>query len=297
MPQTMQALIDLWRRQEKPVIVVLDTSRFGDAIRDMALTAGMPFLSRIDDALRVIDLMLAERAIGDTPETAPRPDGLPAAAASVPAGYLTEPSAKALFASYGIPVPRDAIARTAQEAAVAAESIGFPVVLKGISATIVHKSDSGLVKLRLADAAAVRQAFAAIATVLGDDPSVSVQEMIAGQVEMIVGARRDETFGPLVLVGFGGTLVEVIADVRVACAPVSREQAEAMLRELTLWPLLEGVRGSPRLDIAALVDVIVRLSWLAHDLGDRLVDLEINPVLVRAGDGGVCAVDGRGTLS
>jgi acetyl-CoA synthetase (ADP-forming) len=298
MPQTMQALIDVWRRQEKPVIVVLDTSRFADNIRQMALDAGMPFLSRIDDALRVIDLMIAERgfdaAIADLPARPGGPVALPATLAS---GYLTEPAAKALFAGYGIPVTREALAHDAAGAVAAAERLGFPVVLKGVSDTIIHKSDSGLVKLRLADGDAVRQAFADVAAVLGVAPVVSVQEMVEGKAEMIVGARRDPTFGAQILVGFGGTLVEVIADIQIACAPVSPDGAEAMLRRLTLWPLLDGVRGGARLDVAALVDLIVRMSWLAHDLGYKLVDLEINPVLVRAGDGGVCAVDGRGTIA
>jgi acyl-CoA synthetase (NDP forming) len=113
---------------------------------------------------------------------------------------------------------------------------------------------------------------------------------------LILGTQYDADFGPMVLVGFGGILVEVLKDVRLAPAPVSHARAHAMLRELAFWPVLQGVRGRPALDVEAAADALVRLSWLAADLGPRLVELDINPLIVRAANGGAVAADARATL-
>ena len=304
MPETVDAVIAAWRTAEMPVVFVLDTSRFGENVRQRLLQAGLPFLTRIDDAIRVLDVLVRERAFVAAPaDTAPRrPDGAEHVAVGAPAGFLTEPEAKRLFAGHGIATTRERSVRTADEAVAAAEAIGYPVVAKGVSRQVVHKSDRGLVHLALGDAGAVRAAFDAIAAALAaaggtDGPEVVVQEMVAGDAELIVGARRDPTFGAQVLVGFGGVMVEILRDVQIATAPVTVEAARAMLRRLTLWPMLDGVRGRPGLDVDAVVETMTRLSWLAHDLGPRLVDLEINPLIVRAKGCGAVAVDGRGTIA
>jgi succinyl-CoA synthetase beta subunit len=124
----------------------------------------------------------------------------------------------------------------------------------------------------------------------------SVQEMVRGEAEVIVGVRRDEQFGPIVIVGLGGIAVEILNDVAVATAPVSAQRVRAMIAELRTAPLFSGARGRPPLDIAAIAHAVERISWLACDLGARLVDLEVNPLIVRANDGGAIAVDGRATL-
>jgi acetyl-CoA synthetase (ADP-forming) len=124
-----------------------------------------------------------------------------------------------------------------------------------------------------------------------------VQEMAQGGVaELILGARHDPEYGPMVLAGLGGVLVEVLRDVQSAPAPLSAADAEAMLRRLRLWPVLAGVRGRPVADIAAAADALVRLSWLAADLGPRLAELDINPLILRAQGRGAIAVDGRAML-
>jgi acetyl-CoA synthetase (ADP-forming) len=120
--------------------------------------------------------------------------------------------------------------------------------------------------------------------------------MVQGGTELIVGARHDPQFGPLALVGLGGVFVEVLRDVQMWPAPVSPPGAAAMLRRLKSWPLLAGTRGRPALDIEAVADTVARLSWLAHDLGPRLIDIEINPLIVRAAGLGAIAVDGRANL-
>jgi acetyl-CoA synthetase (ADP-forming) len=309
MPQTVEAIIGVWRAARKPVVFVLDTSRFGEDVRWRLLDAGMPFVTRIDDAMRVLDLLLRERdqtpaATGapQRPAGAPKwPAGAGPQSATVPAGFLTEPEAKSIFRAYGIATTREQTVRTARDAVIAAETIGFPVAAKGVSRRVVHKSDLGLVRLALADTNAVARAFDEIASALAaagdpDGPNVVIQEMVRGEAELILGARYDETFGAQVLVGFGGIMVEVLRDIQVASAPLGPEQAHAMLRRLSLWPVLAGVRGRPPLDVDAVADALTRLSWLAHDLGSRLCDLEINPLIVRVAGRGAVAVDGRGTI-
>ena len=301
MPQTADALIEAWQRGTKPVVAVLDTSRFADGIRQQLLNSGMPFVSRIDDALRTLDLLVRERDRAAKVSHAPsvRPVGAGPLPAVLPVGALTEAEAKTLSRTYGLMTSRDTVAQTVDAAVAAAEASGFPVVIKGESRQIVHKSDAGLVRLALPDADAVRRAFTDIAGVLSkaDEPTrVLVQEMVRGDAEVILGARYDAAFGAQVLVGAGGVFVEVLKDVQIASAPLSTTDALGMLQRLQYWPILNGVRGRPRLDIEAVVDALVRLSWLAHDLGARLQDLEINPLIVRKAGQGAVAVDGRGTL-
>jgi acetyl-CoA synthetase (ADP-forming) len=124
----------------------------------------------------------------------------------------------------------------------------------------------------------------------------SVQEQIAGGVELVIGVRRDPQFGPIVLLGTGGVAVEIIKDIAVSIAPVSRSRALQMVDELRMSPLLKGARGRPVADVEAVVDAVELISWLACDLSDRLVDLEVNPLIVREKGEGAVAVDGRATL-
>jgi succinyl-CoA synthetase beta subunit len=199
-------------------------------------------------------------------------------------GFLTEPETKALLSAYGITVSEDRIVATRQQAVAAAQQITFPVVLKAVSRRIVHKSDGGFVHLKLEGERAVAAAFDAIAAAWpdGDEPlAVSVQPMVQGDIELIVGARRDPQFGPLVLVGLGGVFVEVLQDVQMWPAPLNAATALAMLHRLKAWPLLAGARGRAPLDVEAVADAVARLSWLAHDLGPRLIDIEINPLCSR----------------
>ncbi|HWX49376.1 MAG TPA: acetate--CoA ligase family protein [Roseomonas sp.] len=298
----------LAREGGKPILYAMTAGKVGDGARKAMAAANFPWFDRTGDVLQVLRAMEAEAAgrdRGTAPPAArpagagPLPEGLPK---GLSAGPLTEPEAKRLMAAYGIPVTRERLVTTAGEAVAAAEAIGFPVVLKGVSRAVVHKSDLGLVHLRLQDAEAVREAFADLQARLdraapGGAEGVLVQEMAqGGEAELILGTTCDPDFGPMVLVGFGGVLVEVLKDVQLAPAPLSAQDAEAMLRRLALWPVLAGVRGRPAADVPAAVDALVRLSWLAHDLGARLAELDINPLILRAAGQGALAVDGRATL-
>ncbi|MDN3563949.1 acetate--CoA ligase family protein [Paeniroseomonas aquatica] len=288
----------LAREGDRPLLYVMTAGEVGNDARQAMRDADFPFLDRVADALAVLRALEAEAAGRDRASLPPpaRPAGAGPAPA-LPTGALTEAEAKRLAAAYGIPVTREVLAVDAESAVTAAGTIGYPVVLKGVSRAVVHKSDLGLVKLRLADAAAVRAAFAEIAAALPEREGVLVQEMARGEAELILGARWEPGFGPLVLIGFGGVLVEVLADVQLASAPLRPADAESMLRRLKLWPVLAGVRGRPALDVAAAVDALVRLSWLAADLGPRLVEMDLNPILLRAAGEGAIAVDARATLA
>ena len=123
-----------------------------------------------------------------------------------------------------------------------------------------------------------------------------MQETIRGEAEVIVGIRRDEQFGPVVMVGLGGIATEILNDVAVATAPVAAARVRSMIAELRTAPLFAGARGRPRLDVEAIAEAAERMSWLAHDLGARLTDLEVNPLIVRREGGGAVAVDGRATF-
>ncbi|MBJ7340255.1 MAG: acetate--CoA ligase family protein [Mycolicibacterium sp.] len=190
-----------------------------------------------------------------------------------------------LLADYGVPVAAAITARDLDGALGAAASIGYPVVLKTVAAE--HKSDVGGVALDLADAAAVRAAYLDLTARLG--PGVTVHPMVTAGAEVSVGVVRDATFGPLVAVAAGGTLVELLADQALACPPVTRAGALRMLDGLRIRPLLDGWRGAPAVDVAALADVVVDFSLLATELGDAVDAVEANPVIASAS--GVIAVD------
>jgi acyl-CoA synthetase (NDP forming) len=290
---------------DKPVMIALTPGAAADAPRRALRELGHFYFDRSEDALRVLALVAEYDVRRAAPSMRPeRPEGLPEAGALVlPDNVLTESEVKALLAAYGVPVaPEILTAPTPEAAAMAAATLRGPLVLKAVSRAIAHKSDVGAVRLGLAGADEVKAAARTMlqdlhAARLDGLESFSVQPMIEGGAEVIVGARRDPHFGPVVMVGLGGIAVEILKDVALAPAPVSRARAGAMLRSLRAAPLLTGARGRPPLDDVAVADAVVRVSWLAADLGSRLVDLEVNPLIVRRPSQGVVAVDGRATLT
>jgi hypothetical protein len=170
-------------------------------------------------------------------------------------------------------------------AVTAARAIGFPVVLKALSADIPHKTDAGVVRLALGDANAVLDAFhkiTAAAENITPRPHVAgvlVQPMLTGGVEIVVGAQCDPTFGPMVVVGMGGVTVELLSDSTAELAPVNRAQALAMILRLRGVALLRGFRGAPACDIEQLAFIVVAISELAADHGDAIAEIDVNPVL------------------
>lgn len=283
----------------KPFIFVLQPGKAADGARQELIRRGLPFANNLDEAIRALAGWVEWSAWKKAP-AATRPAGLPAAPAPKP-GALGEAEAKALLAAYGIPVNRGQVAADPAEAARIAGELAAPLVLKVVSQDIVHKSDVGGVVLNLEPGAVGAAAEAMAAAIAKTQPGARidgylVQEMAASGIELIVGVNNDPQFGPIVMVGAGGVLVELIEDVALAPAPVSVETAKAMLGRLKVAKLLAGIRGKGPADIEAAADVIVRVSWLAHDLRASLRELDINPLIVRGAGQGAVAVDGRALI-
>ncbi len=207
-----------------------------------------------------------------------------------------------LLAAYGIRIPADRLAMTAEEAVAQAQEMGFPAALKVASPDITHKSDVGGVETGLADPDAVRAGFTRImAAVQRHRPEarldgVTVQQMIPAGQEVIVGWKRDPQFGPLLLVGSGGTEVELVRDVALGVAPLTRGEAERMLEGTLVSRRLKGWRGAPPADRDAVIDALLRLSQMALDM-PQIAELEINPLRTLPAGQGAVAVDGRAILA
>jgi acyl-CoA synthetase (NDP forming) len=195
---------------------------------------------------------------------------------------LGEREAKAVLASYGVKSAPERQAKNADEAVKAAKELGYPVVLKA-DGDIEHKTEAGAVKLNLRDETELRAACAAMTSAKN---GFLVQAMVTGGVELVVGVKRDAQCGPVLLVGLGGVLVEVLRDTALALAPVGRVEARRMLESLKGYKLLQGYRGAPAADLDAVCDAIARVSEFAADYADRVEEIDVNPLLARP-DGAV----------
>ena len=206
---------------------------------------------------------------------------------------LNEVESKPLLGDYGIPLPPERFVQTPDDAVTAAQAIGFPVVLKAVSAALPHKSDAGLVRLNLADAEAVRQAAAEIADRASSLPApldgMLVAQHVSGGTEVVLGVQRDVEMGPVVMFGMGGVMVELFKDVSFAPATLDHARAREMIAATRAGRLLQGFRGRKPGDIDALCEALVNLGRLARELGDVIESVDINPLLVR--EQGVVALD------
>ena len=195
---------------------------------------------------------------------------------------LGEREAKTVLAKYGIRSAPERQAKNADEAVKAAAALGYPVVLKA-DGDIEHKTEAGAVKLDLRDEAALRAACAAMTAAKS---GFLVQAMVKGGVELVVGIKRDPQVGPVLLVGMGGVLVEIMRDTALALAPVGKSEARRMLESLKGYKLLQGYRGTPAADLDAVCDAIARISEFAADHADLVEEIDVNPLLARP-DGAV----------
>ncbi|MEZ0329457.1 MAG: acetate--CoA ligase family protein [Dissulfuribacterales bacterium] len=215
---------------------------------------------------------------------------------------MGETEARAVLEACAIPVPASKLCASAEEAVDFAESIGYPVVLKIASPDILHKTDIGGVRMNLLSASAVRDAFELITLRAARTfPEAEiwgclVQKQIMGDVEVIVGMHRDPQFGPLVMFGLGGIYVETLKDVSFRLAPFSREEAKEMISEVRSAGILYGVRGRKRKDIEAVVEVLLKVSYLVTEFPE-IVELDINPLMVFDDGRGVMALDMRLVIS
>jgi len=207
------------------------------------------------------------------------------AAASDGRDFLFEHEAKTLCGLYGMPVTKIKVARSEEEAVEAAEETGYPVVLKIVSPQVLHKSDAGGVLVNIGDEQGVREgynkilenvrAYAPDAEITG----ILVQEMAPWGTEVIVGSTSDPTFGPTIMFGLGGIFVEILKDVSFRLVPITRTDAEEMIREIKSYKILKGVRGKPPADQEAIIDILLKTSRMLEECPE-IKELDMNPVLV-----------------
>jgi len=220
----------------------------------------------------------------------------------LPAGYLREDQALAVLKAYGFPVPAHKLCGDSDEAVEFADRLGYPVVLRVVSPQIVHKFDVKGVALNLTDADAVRKTYAKMTDHIGKvmpDAEIAgmlVRKMIPTGYEVILGAKRDAVFGPTVMFGLGGLFVAIFKDVTFALAPIDELAAARMVRGVKAYRLLEGARGMARADIAGLEQCLLRLSQLVVDF-ERIVELDVNPLIVGPAEQGSAVADVRIRLS
>jgi succinyl-CoA synthetase beta subunit len=204
---------------------------------------------------------------------------------------LSEVESKAMLGAHGVPVLAERLVATAEEAARAADELGYPVVAKLCGDAVAHKTERGLVKLRLGDAAAVRQATAELLAAGRPEDGVTgvlVAPMVSGNRELIAGLVRDEQFGMAVMLGVGGILAEAIADVAFRLVPLTVTDAEELIDDLATQSLLGPFRGEPAVDRTKLVAVLLGLS-AAAEADPSIVSADLNPLIVV--DGAPIAVD------
>jgi acetate---CoA ligase (ADP-forming) subunit beta len=213
---------------------------------------------------------------------------------------LTEVEAKQLLSAAGVPVAETRLATTADEAVSAADAIGYPVVMKIVSPEIAHKSDIGGVVLGVEDAAGVSAIFAQISDAVAsaapdaDIDGIAVQAMVPQGTEVIVGGTTDPQFGPVMMFGLGGVFVEILEDVSFRIVPLEQRDAHDLIREIKGFPLLDGARGQEKADVAALEQLVLKVSEVMNSNPD-IAELDLNPVFAYV-DGAV-AVDAHIVLA
>ncbi len=281
----------LSRRAGKPVINVWLTEWLeGTGSAAMEADPATAIFRSMDRCFATLAAWHARADRLEAPPRAPRlaTESAHAASAAVlrAAGpTLSEREAKLALAPYGIPVVQETLVQTADEAVAEAARIGYPVVVKVESPDLPHKTEAGVIRLGLKNEADLRAAFAAVmANADRVEPKprivgVLVQPMVPTGVEVMIGARVDPLFGPLIVVGLGGVLVELLKDTALGLAPVGIAEATAMLHRLKGRAALEGFRGSAPVDIAALAEIVARASEFIADHADEVAELDINPLI------------------
>jgi succinyl-CoA synthetase beta subunit len=202
---------------------------------------------------------------------------------------LSEYESKLLLAEYGIPITRESIVTTAEDAVKKAAEIGFPVVLKGSGEAISHKTEMNLISLNLKDEEDVRQAFKELTTnPKAKVKEILVQQMVKGDRELMVGLTRDSQFGPCVMYGLGGIFTEILEDVAFRVAPLTHWDAMDMMNDIKGKKILEAFRGKPAVDREALADILLAVGQIGLD-HEKVHEIDINPLKLI--DGKPVAVD------
>jgi len=278
------AIVDGTREaRDKPVLAIFMSARGAPPILQSIPSYAFPEPAAIALARAVEYGEWRRRPAGAVPEFSDvRADDareVVGAALARGGGWLDPVECDRMLAAFGIPTASVRLVKDGASAAAAASEIGFPVVLKAVGPSILHKTEVGGVRVGLESAAAVRDAAAQMASRLEGLTGFLVQAMVPGGVEVIVGVVRDPTFGPLVVYGSGGTLVELLSDVAFRLHPLTDADAAAMLEEVRGTALLRGYRGAPKADEAALQDLLLRVSALVEACPE-VREMDLNPVKV-----------------
>jgi acetyltransferase len=321
----MRAVEAIATRAKKPIVQFsMGSHGLSDYSRDFRRhLPHVPCLQEVDKTLRAV------RAIGDYARRATQAPAVPAAVVSrkgrellakvlakhAPGTALNEVQSKQLLKAYGIACPREAVAHSAKEAVAIAKRFGYPVVAKGVSAALPHKSEAGAVLVGLDSVKAVRAAYEqivdAVARFPGPPPvpspasgggngrglleGVLIAEQVADGIELVIGANLDPEVGPVILFGTGGVELELYRDVALAPPPLDERRALALIEATRAGKRIAGYRGRPALDVKAAVAALIGLSGLMIDAGGRIQSVDINPFLLRR-RGGV-ALDGLVVLA
>jgi acetyltransferase len=258
----------------------------------------LPVFAEIEDAIRGLaasrDWNLRQARLTETAGGTVHTSREEAQRVLTTSGVLTADQALALCEAYDIPVAPSEVANNPEEAVRAVDRLGYPVALKALATQLVHKTDMGGVTLGLMDAAAVKREATAMLARIASPARLLVQRMVSGGLEVILGGKRDRSFGPVVMFGLGGIYVEVFSDVAFRVAPLSRVDAEEMIEEVRGKRLLEGVRDKPPVDREALIKAVLSLSRMLVE-NPRITELDINPLLVL--EHGAAAVDARAVVA
>jgi len=277
----------------KPLVVAATQK----SVADQFAAEGSSVFPTETEAVTALHQFLAHRELmartkaRQTPGSHARAPWVPAAVTTM----LNEADSLALLAERGIPVVAHRLCRSRAEAIAAFETIGGPVVVKGCSADIAHKSELGLVKLGVASREEAGEVWAQMEAIIRKHGArfdgVIVAAMARGRREIMIGAHRDPVFRPVVAVGDGGKYVEIFRDTALLLPPFSKEEVKAALHKLKVAPLFAGVRGEPPMDVEALCDAVMRIGDLMLDPTAKVVSLDLNPVLLDSAGKGCVVVD------
>ncbi len=302
----LQAIIEASKSSDKPVILFSPMASLREEENEIFARGDIPMLTDSAECAKALDALIKfNRALERRKES----KGVSGPSISVNVKdvekglqklgrkILSENESKELLSQYGILSTKEALAGTSEEAVKIANKIGFPVVLKIDSPDIPHKTEAGVIKIGISNKSELIDAYNGImgnakkyapeAKIRG----VLVQEMVSNAREVIVGLSYDPQFGPVIMFGLEGIFVEVFKDVSLRIAPLTRADAEDMIKEVKGYETLKEFRGKPEADVEGIVDVLIKVSRLAVDLGDVLSEIDINPLMVLDKGKGVKAAD------
>jgi acyl-CoA synthetase (NDP forming) len=289
MTERCEAIVAAAHEQDKLIVASMFPGSAGAEAMQVLRAGGIPCLPHIDSAVRLFSLLW--QAIPARP--ARRRNAVRSLHGQTRTSWLPVERAMALLDAFGINRPPGGLARTKSEAITLAAEIGFPVALKVADPELVHKSDAGGVVLNVGDPDHLQASWDLIADRTHARSGCYVQKMTSGVTEMLLAVQIDPQFGPILTVGAGGLLAELLADVQIRRLPVNARTAREMLEGLALWPVLAGYRGAAGADVSAVAAAMAAVSKLATQTGQDIVELEINPLIVGAAGAGAVAVDAR----